>query len=115
MELAHLIEYLANVAAYLHPVEAVAIRQTRISVVVLAGSYVYKIKKPVKFGYLDFTVLESHRHFCEEEARLDRRLAPTVYLGVVPVTRTTTRVEFESQPEAIGMNVPIACETAANS
>ena len=62
-------------------------RQTHISVVFLAGPYVYKVKKPVDLGFLDFGTLARRRHYCEEEVRLNRRLAPEVYVGVVPVTR----------------------------
>jgi len=56
-------------------------------VVFLAGELVYKVKKPVDLGFLDFTTLEKRRTDCEDEVRLNRRLAPTVYLGVVPITR----------------------------
>lgn len=55
--------------------------------VFLAGDFAYKIKKPVDLGFLDFTTLEKRRIDCEEEVRLNRRLAPTVYLGVVPIIR----------------------------
>ena len=51
--------------------------QTHISVVFLAGDEVYKIKKPVRFAFLDFSTLERRRHFCHEEVRLNRRLAAT--------------------------------------
>jgi aminoglycoside phosphotransferase family enzyme/predicted kinase len=64
----------------------VVVRQTHISLVFLAGDRVYKVKKPVNFGFLDFSSLERRRHFCEEEVRLNRRLAPGVYRGVVAVT-----------------------------
>jgi uncharacterized protein len=87
MDLPHLIEALSAPGAYPHPVEAVEVRQTHISAVFLAGPFAYKIKKPVDLGFLDFSTLERRRHFCEEEVRLNRRLAPMVYLGVVPVTR----------------------------
>ena len=52
----------------------------------LAGERVYKIKKPVDLGFLDFTTLPKRRHFCEEEVRLNRRLTHDVYLGVEPIT-----------------------------
>ena len=74
------------------PVETVAIHQTHVSVVFLAGPHVYKIKKPVSLGFLDFSTLEKRQHFCEEEVRLNRRLAPAVYLGVVPITREGSEV-----------------------
>jgi aminoglycoside phosphotransferase family enzyme len=73
-----LIEALSKPAAYSYPVGAVEVRQTHISAVFLAGPYVYKVKKPVNLGFLDFSSLERRRHFCEEEVRLNRRLAPHV-------------------------------------
>ena len=51
----------------------------------LAGDFVYKVKKPVDLGFLDFTTLERRRHFCQEEVRLNRRLCADTYLGVVPI------------------------------
>lgn len=60
--------------------------QTHISHVFLAGPWVYKLKKQVTFPFLDFGSVERRRHFCEEEVRLNRRLAPGMYLGVLPVT-----------------------------
>jgi aminoglycoside phosphotransferase family enzyme/predicted kinase len=69
-----------------HPVQ-VELRQTHISYVFLAGEYVYKVKKPVRFAFLDYSTLDKRHHFCREEVRLNRRLSPTVYLGVVPVVQ----------------------------
>src|SRR6266481_7637432 len=66
----------------------VEVVQTHISCVFLAGDAVYKVKKPVRFSFLDFSTLERRRHFCEEEVRLNRRLAPAVYRGVVPIVQT---------------------------
>ena len=93
MELVPLIKALSDTAAYANPVEKVEVRHTHISVVFLAGPFAYKIKKPVKLGFLDFSALDKRRHFCEEEVRLNRRLAPDVYLGVVPVSRAGDRSE----------------------
>jgi aminoglycoside phosphotransferase family enzyme/predicted kinase len=59
--------------------------QTHISVVFLVGAEVYKVKKPVRLDFVDFSTLEKRQHFCEEEVRLNRRLAPHVYRGVVPI------------------------------
>jgi aminoglycoside phosphotransferase family enzyme/predicted kinase len=101
MELALLIEALSDPAAYPFPAEGVEVRHTHSSVVFLAGRYAYKVKKPVALGFLDFTSLEKRRHFCEEEVRLNRRLAPTVYLGVVPVARTPAGVRVEGPGEVI--------------
>lgn len=53
----------------------------------LADRYAYKLKKPIRLAFLDFSTLALRRHFCEEEIRLNRRLAPEVYLGTVPLTR----------------------------
>lgn len=62
--------------------------QTHISSVLLTGDFAYKLKKPVDLGFLDFRMLAQRRHFCEEELRLNRRLAPDIYLDVVPVYGT---------------------------
>jgi len=85
MELSRLIESLSRPDAYPYPVETIEVRQTHISVVFLAGSFAYKIKKPIHFDFVDFTDLAERRHFCNEEIRLNRRLAPDVYLETVPI------------------------------
>ncbi|MFZ2648756.1 MAG: AAA family ATPase [Burkholderiaceae bacterium] len=66
---------------------AVELIETHISFVLLAGGYAYKIKKAVNPGFLDFTTLARRRHFCQEELRLNQRIAPQLYLDIVPVTR----------------------------
>jgi uncharacterized protein len=71
---------------YPHPADAVDIRETHISMVFLAGEFVYKIKKPLDLGFLDFTTLEKRLYFCRQELALNRRLARHVYLDVVPIT-----------------------------
>ncbi|MGB2696170.1 MAG: AAA family ATPase [Dehalococcoidia bacterium] len=86
--LPHHIEALLSPDAYPHPVERVELRQTHISYVVLAGEFVYKVKKPLDFGFLDYTTLERRRHFCEEEVRLNSRLCDDTYLGVTPIVAT---------------------------
>lgn len=60
--------------------------ETHISYVLLTGDFAYKIKKAVAFAFLDFTSLAARRFFCEQELRLNRRLAPALYLDVVPIT-----------------------------
>ncbi len=84
-----LLAALAHPACYPHHPANVEVMQTHISAVFLAGDEVYKLKKPVRFSFLDYSTLELRRHYCEEEVRLNHRLAPTVYLGVVPVLRTS--------------------------
>jgi aminoglycoside phosphotransferase family enzyme/predicted kinase len=101
MELARLIEALSNPLVYPYAVNEVEVHQTHISVVFLAGPHAYKIKKPVDLGFLDFSSLQKRRHFCEEEVRLNRRLAPSVYLAVVPVARTPTGIEIEGGGEVV--------------
>ncbi len=65
---------------------SVAVIETHISHVLLTGQFAYKIKKPVGLGFVDFRTLESRRFYCEEELRLNRRLAPELYLDVVAIT-----------------------------
>jgi aminoglycoside phosphotransferase family enzyme/predicted kinase len=101
MDLPQLIEALSRPDAYPDRVATVEVLHTHISVVFVAGEYVYKLKKPVNLGFLDFSTLDKRRHFCEEEVRLNRRLAPTVYLGVVPVTRAGDGLRLEGNGEVI--------------
>ena len=101
METRELIEGLSVPSAYPEPAESVEVHQTHISIVFLAGALAYKIKKPVDLGFLDYTTLERRRHFCEEEVRLNRRLAPSVYLGVVPVTRVGDRLRVEGDGSVV--------------
>lgn len=72
---------------YPHRPASVEFKQTHISYLFLAGEYVYKVKKPVRFPFLDYSTLEKRLHFCREEVRLNRRLAPDVYLGVARISR----------------------------
>lgn len=85
MNTEQLIDYLCQPGSYPHPVEVITTIETHISVVFLTGRYAYKLKKPVDFGFLDFTKPESRKHFCEQELRLNRRTAPSLYLEVVPI------------------------------
>src|SRR6476469_6019704 len=108
MELTRLLEALSDPAAYPESVESVEVRQTHISAVFLAGSHAYKVKKPVRLGFLDFGTLEKRRHACEEEVRLNRRLAPAVYLGVVPVVRTGSGLSVGGVGEPVEWAVEMA-------
>jgi aminoglycoside phosphotransferase family enzyme/predicted kinase len=87
MDTPQLITALSRPEAYGFAVERIEVRQTHVSVLFFAGELVYKVKKPVDLGFLDFTTLEKRHHFCQEEIRLNRRLAPDMYLGIVPVVR----------------------------
>ena len=86
MDLDRLIDELSMPRAYPAATEPVSVRHTHISIVFLVGPWVYKIKKPVSLGFLDFSTLARRHHFCAEEVRLNRRLAASVYVGVVPIT-----------------------------
>jgi len=81
--------------------QTVELRQTHISWVILAGRFAYKIKKPVKFSFLDFTTLDKRKRLCEEEVLLNQRLSPDIYLGVVAITKTIpTKKPESSNPES---------------
>jgi hypothetical protein len=83
-----LIQALSDRSVYEHPTTEIAVLQTHISWVVLTGPYAYKIKKPVNLGFVDFSTLAKRHFFCHEELRLNRRLAPQLYLEVVPLYGT---------------------------
>ena len=86
--------------AYPHPVDGVELRQTHISYLLFAGDFVYKVKKPLDLGFLNFTTLEQRQHFCQEEVRLNRRLCDRTYLGVVPISfdEGAARVDAGGEP-----------------
>ena len=86
-ELSALLQALSTPKAYPHNPQEVELVQTHLSVVFLAGDYVYKVKKPVDFGFLDFTTLDKRRFYCHQEVTLNRRLCPDAYLGVVAITQ----------------------------
>jgi uncharacterized protein len=86
-ELPELIQSLLDPKAYPDPTPKVELVQTQISYVLLAGEYVYKIKKPVDMGFLDYTTLEKRLYYCKKEIELNQRLSKDVYLGVVPITK----------------------------
>lgn len=80
------VEALLDPAIYEHPAGDVELVQTHISYVFIAGDYVYKFKKPVDFGFLDFSTLEKRQYCCDRELILNRRLCPDIYLGRVALT-----------------------------
>jgi aminoglycoside phosphotransferase family enzyme len=84
------VEALMKPEAYDEDVGTVELVQTHISFVFLTKHFVYKIKKAVNFGFLDFTTLEKRRFFCEKELELNRRLCGDMYLEVVPINRAET-------------------------
>jgi aminoglycoside phosphotransferase family enzyme len=81
------IDSLLTSDSYGHPAAGVQLIQTHISYVVIAGEFVYKFKKPMNFGFLDFSTLDKRAHYCLQEITLNRRLCPEIYLERVTVTR----------------------------
>ncbi len=85
-----------------HPVERVEVVETHISWVLLTGPFAYKIKKPVNLGFLDFGTLARRHRFSEEELGLNRRLAPELYLAVLPVVEGPRGPRIATPEEAAG-------------
>jgi uncharacterized protein len=92
---------LLNPAVYPDKPREVKFIETHISLLFLTGNYVYKVKKPVDFGFLDFTSLEKRKYFCEQEVKLNRRLSPKIYLGVVEITREGDRISLGGKGELV--------------
>ena len=83
-----IVQFLSQPSSYPHPVGAIERRETHVSHVFLAGAFAYKLKKPVKFPFLDASILSRRKRFCRLELSLNRRLAPQTYLRMVPVTES---------------------------
>ena len=84
--------------AYPHPVRAVALIETHISWVLLTGRFVYKVKRPVHYAFVDLRSAERRRALCHEEVRLNRRFAPALYLGVRAVRRRKGEARRNPRP-----------------
>jgi len=101
MDISSLQKVLLNPKIYPdHPPE-VKLIETHISMLFLTGKQVYKVKKPVDFGFLNFTTLEKRKYFCEQEVTLNRRLSPDIYLGVVKITRKNNRILLDGNGETV--------------
>jgi uncharacterized protein len=87
--------------AYPHGPDRVEMRQTQMSLLFFAGDFVYKVKKPVNLGYLDYTSLAGRKRFCEREVELNRRLCDRTYLGVVPISRSPHGLAVEGTGEPV--------------
>jgi aminoglycoside phosphotransferase family enzyme/predicted kinase len=96
-----LIEALQNPSLYDHTVANLQLIETHISWVILTGDYVYKIKKAVDFGFLDYSTLEKRAFFCREELRLNQRFAPQIYLDVIEITGTGTQPVLQGSGEPV--------------
>jgi aminoglycoside phosphotransferase family enzyme/predicted kinase len=96
-----LIAALQNPALYPHSVDGFQLIETHISWVLLTGDFAYKVKKPMNFGFLDFTTLEARKHFCGEELRLNQRLTDNLYLEVLPITGSAESPQLGGEGTAI--------------
>ncbi len=94
MQTSELIKIMSNPNFYPHKPKKVEVIQTHISVVFIADPLVYKIKKAVNFGFLDFSTLEKRKYFCEREVQLNKRLSPDIYLGVEPIKLNGKILEY---------------------
>jgi uncharacterized protein len=92
---------LQHPGVYPHAVTSIQLIQTHISWVCLAGAFAYKIKKPVDFGFLDFSTLARRKALCTAEFELNRRFAPDLYIGVVPIVRVNGELRVDGAGEAI--------------
>lgn len=101
MEQFKLFQIIKNPKFYGKDVNSVEVIQTHISYVVLTGKYAFKIKKAVNFGFLDFSNLAKRKFFCEEEVRLNKRLCPDIYLGVVPITKKDNDLELNGESRVV--------------
>lgn len=96
-----LVVFLERPGFYPHHPKKVQIIQTHISYVAVVEPYVYKIKKPVNFEFLDFSTLEKRRYYCEREVELNRRLCPDTYLEVVSISRIDDRLKLEDDSQVV--------------
>jgi aminoglycoside phosphotransferase family enzyme/predicted kinase len=99
--LPELIKALLEPKAYPETTKKIELMQTQMSFVFLTDQFVYKVKKPVDLGFLDYTTLEKRHFFCQKEVELNRRLCPEAYLGVVPITQDGGAIRIGGRGETI--------------
>jgi uncharacterized protein len=97
-----LIKSLLKETAYPEPAGNVRLIETHVSFIFLTDSFVYKVKKPVDYGFLNFTTLDRRRFYCEEEVRLNRRLCADLYVGVVELRQTPEGPKFGNGARSTG-------------
>lgn len=96
-----LLPFLLNPNSYPHRPRRVRLVQTHSSFVFIVPPFVYKVKKPVNFGFLNFSTLEKRRYFCEREVEWNRRLSPKMYLGVIPISAKAGGFTFGEGDEVV--------------
>jgi len=100
-QLPKMVEALLDPKAYPDTTQRVGLVQTQMSFVFLTDDYVYKVKKPVDLGYLDYTTLDKRQFYCQREVKLNRRLCPEAYLGIVPITQDKGDTVVDGQGKVI--------------
>src|SRR4030042_5610411 len=101
MDISSLKKALLNPELYLDHPRAIGICETHISLVFLTGNYAYKVKKQADFGFLDFTSIEKRKYYCEQEVTLNRRLAPTLYLGTIKITEEDNKIALDGRGRVV--------------
>jgi len=95
--LPEMVKALLDPKAYPDTTRRVELMQTQMSFVFLTDDYVYKVKKPVNLGFLDYTTLDKRQFYCQQEVELNRRLCPDAYLGVVTITESKGDISVDGQ------------------
>lgn len=108
LHIQRLIDALSRPDAYPHSTGDIQVIQTHISVVFLTGEYVYKLKKPLDLGFLDFSTLRKRLHACQQEVTLNRRLCDATYLDVVPVREINGELRLDETRDRRGRVVDYA-------
>ena len=101
-------QYLLKKENYPHQPEEIRLVQTHISYVLIADEFVYKWKKEVDFGFLNFSTFDKRKFYCEQELALNRRLCPDIYLGLVTITRSGDSFELDGDGEVVEYGVKMA-------
>lgn len=97
----NVIKSLLEEKAYPEPTAGVRLVETHVSFIFMTDRFVYKVKKAVNYGFLDFTTLDRRRFYCEEEVRLNSRLCPEIYLGVVELREAAGGASFAGDGRVI--------------
>ncbi len=119
MSATDLLHRLTDPSCYPESLSHVEVLQTHISIVALAGTHAYKLKKPLRLPFLDFSTLALRRHFCGEEVRLNRRLCTDVYLGISELRSTPAGLRFgaidplTAPASSVGTTAPVRGVTTA--
>lgn len=101
LETSELVKALIEPSAYPSHPSGVEMAQTQMSLLFFAEDYVYKVKKPVNLGYLDYTTLAKRKQLCYKEIELNRRLCPDAYLGVVKIAKEADSIHIEGKGRPI--------------